>query len=512
MFTLLLNGVMGAMLLSPGGSPARLAPLLPGPGAGDSGRVRARTFELRFGGTHRSQQEDVPRVLLDQSPRAIEYQLARLSNDQLARVERKDTDVKYRLVYVAILTRKGMARPLREEALAALVRMDRTSPTQVLLDALATLPAEEAQDADTLVGMFLGQAPELLRQQRGLLAQASAGADRPLVLRGAYGGMMIADGDPSQAWEAAVKREGHLAELLRSVPSLGKSDDLRAKLFTLIAALLDGTVDPATRAAAVTALAWTRRDTRTFDLLAREILKASDPESRAAAIRSVQLVPETAWTPATIEPLARAIVAVIKETAPDVRTEPATIEALQLGDKLAAALPEASRLGVRRDLRALGVQVVRVRTIPEQLIFDLKWFAVQAGKPVQIILENPDAMQHNLVVGQPGSVQEIGTKGAAVPLSADPEVKAYVPDTPLVLQATRLLNGGETERLNFTAPEKPGEYVYLCTFPGHWIRMYGVMLVVDNLEAWEAKPTVPTDPVTNKPFASQRDDAASRQP
>jgi hypothetical protein len=34
--------------------------------------------------------------------------------------------------------------------------------------------------------------------------------------------------------------------------------------------------------------------------------------------------------------------------------------------------------------------------------------------------------------------------------------------------------------------------------------MYGVMLVVDNLEAWEAKPTTPTDPLTNKLFASQR--------
>ena len=32
----------------------------------------------------------------------------------------------------------------------------------------------------------------------------------------------------------------------------------------------------------------------------------------------------------------------------------------------------------------------------------------------------------------------------------------------------------------------------------------GVVLVVADLEAWEAKPTVPTDPVTNKPFTSQR--------
>jgi hypothetical protein len=34
--------------------------------------------------------------------------------------------------------------------------------------------------------------------------------------------------------------------------------------------------------------------------------------------------------------------------------------------------------------------------------------------------------------------------------------------------------------------------------------MYGVMLVVGNMEAWEAKRTTPTDPMTNQPFASQR--------
>jgi hypothetical protein len=91
-----------------------------------------------------------------------------------------------------------------------------------------------------------------------------------------------------------------------------------------------------------------------------------------------------------------------------------------------------------------------------------------------------------------------------MPLPTDPEAKPYVPDTPLVLHATRLLSEGETVRLNVMAPAKPGEYPFVCTFPGHWVRMYGVMLVVEDLEAWEAKPTVPIDPVTNKPFTSQR--------
>jgi azurin len=438
------------------------------------------------------QQPDAPRILLDQSPRAVEYQIGRLSNDQLSRVERHDTDIKYRPVYVAMLTRKGMARPLRDEALAAIVKLDRASPTRVLLDALAKIPPDD-QSPDSLVAMLLGQPADVLRQERGTLVQAGADATQPAVLRGVYGGLMIADGDPAPAWEAASKRDGHLVELLRSVPLLGKALELRAALFTPVAALLAGTRDPATRTAAVEALAWTRRDSGTFDILAREILQGADAESRAAAVRSVQLLPEPVWTPATLEPLAQAIVAMVRGTASDRRTEPATVDALQLGEKLAARLPEATRLAVRRELRALGVQVVRIESVPEQMLFDLKWFAVQAGKSVQIVLANPDTMPHNLVVGQPGSLQEIGTKGGVMPLPSDPDAKPYVPDTPLV-------NSGETERLTFTAPAKPGEYVYLCTFPGHFVRMYGVMLVVENLEAWEAKPTVPTDPMTNKPF------------
>jgi azurin len=118
-------------------------------------------------------------------------------------------------------------------------------------------------------------------------------------------------------------------------------------------------------------------------------------------------------------------------------------------------------------------------------------------------------MPHNLVIGQPGSLQEIGTKGGVMPPPTDPEARAYVPDTPLVLQATRLVNAGDAARLNFTAPAKPGEYVYVCTFPGHWVRMYGVMLVVGDIDAWERTRAVPTDPTTSKPFASQRNGGGS---
>jgi azurin len=234
------------------------------------------------------------------------------------------------------------------------------------------------------------------------------------------------------------------------------------------------------------------------------VLDRSDPEVHAAAIRALQQLPREAWPAAEIPPLVRALVEGLKATAPDLRTEPSNIDAMQLAEKLADGLPDEARRATRRDLRVMGVQIVRIQTLPEQMSFDLKWFVVEAGKSMQIVFSNPDVMSHNLLVGKPGSLREIATASGQLTISSDPNVKSFVPDSPLVLQATRLLNWGETDRLGFDAPAEPGEYPFLCTFPGHWVRMYGVMLVVSSLDAWEANRTVPNDPMTNRPFASQR--------
>ena len=42
--------------------------------------------------------------------------------------------------------------------------------------------------------------------------------------------------------------------------------------------------------------------------------------------------------------------------------------------------------------------------------------------------------------------------------------------------------------LRFEAPTEPGVYPYVCTYPGHWRRMYGAMYVVDDLEGYLADP------------------------
>src|SRR6185436_14620184 len=87
--------------------------------------------------------------------------------------------------------------------------------------------------------------------------------------------------------------------------------------------------------------------------------------------------------------------------------KPATTAAAPADAPPAGLLPDLSAAAMRRSLRDQGVQIVSIGTIPEQMLFDLKWFVVEAGKPVRVVLTNTDAMPHNLVIGQPGSVSAL---------------------------------------------------------------------------------------------------------
>ena len=101
--------------------------------------------------------QDAPRILLNQPIRAVEYQLDRLSNDELVLVERKGDDVRYRPVYMALLTRKGVAPQFRDESLAALSKMDKSSQSRVLLEALSRVPVDDALTTEKLLGLLLTQ-------------------------------------------------------------------------------------------------------------------------------------------------------------------------------------------------------------------------------------------------------------------------------------------------------------------------------------------------------------------
>jgi azurin len=94
------------------------------------------------------------------------------------------------------------------------------------------------------------------------------------------------------------------------------------------------------------------------------------------------------------------------------------------------------------------------------------------------VFVNPDVMQHNFVLGAPGSLETIGLASDELAKSPDGLARQYVPEVPQVLFATKLVEPGQTVRVQFRAPSEPGQYPYVCTFPAHWRIMSGVMNVV----------------------------------
>ena len=151
-------------------------------------------------------------------------------------------------------------------------------------------------------------------------------------------------------------------------------------------------------------------------------------------------------------------------------------------------LPDDARPRLNRLLEAWGLrdanadldpntQIVRLKTVREEMRYDKKAFSVVAGKPVVIILENPDAMQHNLVVIKPKSTERVGKLADEMITAKNGAEKNYVPESSDIVAATALVNPNQTVRLTFKAPDQPGDYPFVCTFPGHWRIMNGIMTV-----------------------------------
>ena len=112
--------------------------------------------------------------------------------------------------------------------------------------------------------------------------------------------------------------------------------------------------------------------------------------------------------------------------------------------------------------------------------FDLKSFEVKAGETVELTFKNVGkipkiAMGHNLVVLKKGiSAVAFGQKA----MGAGANATNALPDSVKgdTIASTKLLGPNESETITFKVP-KAGDYEYVCTFPGHFALMRGVMKV-----------------------------------
>lgn len=101
----------------------------------------------------------------------------------------------------------------------------------------------------------------------------------------------------------------------------------------------------------------------------------------------------------------------------------------------------------------------------------------KAGRAVALTFENPDVMPHNWVLVKPGAEERVGVAAALMVSLPDGMDRHYVPESADVIVHTRILEPGKKTTIYFTAPNEPGRYPYLCSFPGHAQLMRGVLVV-----------------------------------
>ncbi len=116
----------------------------------------------------------------------------------------------------------------------------------------------------------------------------------------------------------------------------------------------------------------------------------------------------------------------------------------------------------------------------DQMQYNIKAFEVTEGQKVVLSFKHIGqlpaiAMGHNVVILKSGTaVPAFATKCAPAKdagyIPQDEESKKEI------VAHTKMLGGGESEEITFTAPAA-GDYPFICSFPGHFAIMQGVMTV-----------------------------------
>lgn len=445
-----------------------------------------------------------PIVFLNKDRKIVRFQLDRLSDAELLAIVPQPENPNYSLVALNILTRPNTPIKQRQRALNDYSRL---SDLNLFKTVLTAMEFASDSNAKTKIALLLANQPTgiLKAIRKEILNEFSKSPDSILL-----SGMM-----------AALIRSGHSADATALLGSSAEKTTAFLKGITFIDAPeirnsmrenvvqylsagspFSGKSATTVRKAAIDALGLiTTRQQENFVLLSPFIDRKP---LRKHVVKALLNIPLSQRSLSASKVLAQKLLNLSEATPAKERTSNDFLNAAELTSQLLVAFAPGESKKMRERLRSVSVRVIRIHTVEEEMRYDKPYFAVEAGRPVQVILINDDLMPHNLVLTAPGSLREVADLAGTLGPSEGVAGKQYVPRSSKVLQATSMVPARGSEAITFQAPSTPGEYPFVCTFPRHWMRMYGVMIVVEDLDAWQKNPVPPKDPIgSNRSFVKK---------
>jgi azurin len=395
-------------------------------------------------------------------------------------------------VWETILTRGDVADAVRVEALDALAEERKTSRLAELLKVLQT----KTDATPALARLLPAQLSSDLKANRVRVANLTD-SKVPDVRQAAWAALAIADDSFNSIWNDALAAD-KLLDLISGIPLLN-DPDFRGKAYDRVKPLLSDAKPDLHRAAIHAAVSMNRDQDQTFRELAKLIAKG---QHVTAAAHGIRVLPRASWPKDQGGKVATDLLAWAKTVPANKRTDQSFIETVQVASDLAGLLPQEQARAVRKNLRELSVAVFVIRTVREQMRYDTPRIVVEPGKPFEVILENDDFMPHNIVFVKPGTREQVAKAAERMkPEDDDGRGRAYVPKTTDVYAASKLLEAGQRASITLTAPNEEGVYEYVCTYPGHWMVMWGQLIITRDVDGY----------LQNNPMPVQTTQAASTE-
>ncbi len=119
---------------------------------------------------------------------------------------------------------------------------------------------------------------------------------------------------------------------------------------------------------------------------------------------------------------------------------------------------------------------LQLETVANTMTFSKTELTVPAGAEVHMTFKNnatATTLPHNFVVVKPGTEAAVAAAGLKM---GDAAGYLDLSDRDILANGPMVKPGASAD-FTFTAPEQPGKYPYICTIPGHYMMMKGVLTV-----------------------------------